>query len=128
MTIETLNLGEAIDKLYELRAKRLDAEKAIKAMKSDELALRVTIKRLLDAASLEGGRGQIASTSVNYSIEPAAKDWPAICNFIRENDAFDILQRRLSATAVKDRWESGIIIPGIEKFDTWDLSLTKRSK
>lgn len=128
MDTESLDLGTAIDKLYELRAKRLDAEKAIKAMKSDELALRVVIKRLLDAASLEGGRGQIASTSVIHSTEPTAKDWPAIYDFIRENDAFDMLQRRLSATAVKDRWESGIIIPGIEKFDTWDLSLTKRSK
>lgn len=128
MDTESLDLGTAIDKLYELRAQRLDAEKAIKAMKSDELALRVTIKRLLDAASLEGGRGQIASTSVIHSTEPTAKDWPAIYGFIRENDAFDMLQRRLSATAVKDRWESGIIIPGIEKFDTWDLSLTKRSK
>lgn len=123
-----LDLGTAIDKLYELRARRLEAEKVIKTMKSEELALRVTIKRMLDAASLEGGRGQLASTSIQYSTEPTPKDWSAIYDYIRENDAFDMLQRRLASTAVKDRWESGIIIPGIEKFDTWDLSVTKRSK
>ena len=123
-----LDLGTAIDKLYALRAERLEAEKQIKVMKSNELALRITIKRLLDAASLEGGRGISASASIQYSTEPTAKDWSAIYFYIRENDAFDMLQRRLSSTAVKDRWDSGIIIPGIEKFDTWDLSVTKRSK
>lgn len=123
-----LDLGTAIDKLYALRAERLEAEKQIKVMKSNELALRITIKRLLDAASLEGGRGASASASIQYSTEPTAKDWPAIYDYIRDNDAFDMLQRRLASTAVKDRWDSGIIIPGIEKFDTWDLSVTKRSK
>ena len=128
MENKELDLGTAIDTLYELRARRLEAEKVIKAFKSEELELRVTIKRLLDNASLEGGRGQVASTSIIHSTEPTPKDWPAIYAFIQENDAFDMLQRRLSASAVKDRWESGIVIPGIEKFDTWDLSLTKRSK
>lgn len=128
MEAERLDLGTAIDRLYALRATRLEAEKAIKTMKADELSLRITIKQLLDAASLEGGRGQQASASIINSTEPTAKDWPAIYAYIQENDAFDMLQRRLSATAVKDRWESGIVIPGIEKFDTWDLSLTKRSK
>lgn len=128
MENKELDLGTAIDTLYALRARRLEAEKVIKAFKSEELELRVIIKRLLDNASLEGGRGQVASTSIIHSTEPAPKDWPAIYAFIQENDAFDLLQRRLSAVAVKDRWESNIIIPGIEKFDTWDLSLTKRSK
>lgn len=128
MENKELDLGTAIDTLYALRARRLEAEKVIKAFKSEELELRVIIKRLLDNASLEGGRGQVASTSIIHSTEPTPKDWPAIYAFIQENDAFDMLQRRLSASAVKDRWESGIVIPGIEKFDTWDLSLTKRSK
>ncbi len=128
MTLDALDLGSAIDQLYAKRVERLAAEKLIKAMKSDELALRVHIKRLLDAVSLEAGSGQTASTSIIHSIEPTPKDWPAIYSYIVENDAFDMLQRRLSATAVKDRWESGIVIPGIDKFETWDLSLTKRSR
>lgn len=128
MDIENLNLGQAIDQLYEERARRLEAEKAIKVMKSTELALRIRIKQLLDSVSLEAGRGQTATASIQYSTEPTAKDWSAIYAYIRDNDAFDMLQRRLSSTAVKDRWDSGIIIPGIEKFDTWDLSVTKRSK
>lgn len=125
---DNMDLGGLIDLLYATRVKRLEAEKEIKALKTQEVGYRVRIKQMLDAASLEAGSGKTATTSVCHTTEPNAKDWPLIYSYIVENDAFDMLQRRLSATAVRDRWNDGIIIPGIEKFDTWDLSLTKRSK
>jgi hypothetical protein len=127
MAIE-LNLGESIDTLYRKRAERLEVEKGVKVLKAEELALRVHIKQLLDKVSLEGGKGAIATASIMYDVDPVAKDWTAIYEFIRENDAFDMLQRRLSSTAIKARWDSGLVIPGIEKFDNWDLSLTKCSR
>lgn len=125
---EEMDLGTAIDTLYQKRAERLEAEKVVKAMKSEELALKLRVKHLLDAVSLEMGAGKMATGSINYTIEPAAKNWQEIYLFIRENDAWDMLQKRLSPLAVKDRWDAGIIIPGIDKFDNWDLSLTKRSR
>jgi len=126
--IEEMDLGSAIDALYTQRAERLAAEKIIKGMKTRELELRVHIKNMLDAVSLEMGAGKLATTSIQRSEEPTVVDWPAVYAFIKENDAFDILQRRLSPTAVKDRWDEEILVPGIDKFTTWDLSLTKRSK
>lgn len=128
MEIKSLDLGTAIDKLYELRSQRLDVEKVVKTMKSDELALRVHIKQMLDSINLDGAKGSAATAVVITSVDPVAKDWLQIYEFIRENDAFDMLQKRLSSMAVKERWESGILVPGIEKFDNWDLSITKRSK
>lgn len=128
MEIKSLDLGTAIDKLYELRSQRLNVEKVVKTMKSDELALRVHIKQMLDSINLDGAKGSAATAAVITSVDPVAKDWLQIYEFIRENDAFDMLQKRLSSMAVKERWESGILVPGIEKFDNWDLSITKRSK
>ena len=128
MELKSLDLGTAIDKLYELRSQRLDVEQVVKTMKSDELALRVHIKQMLDSINLDGAKGSAATAAVITSVDPVAKDWLQIYEFIRENDAFDMLQKRLSSMAVKERWESGILVPGIEKFDNWDLSITKRSK
>lgn len=126
--IEDMDLGSAIDALYTQRAARLAVEKTVKDMKTRELALRVHIKNKLDAISLEMGAGKLATTSIQRSTEPTVVDWPAVYAFIKENDAFDLLQKRLSPTAVKDRWDEDILVPGIDKFNTWDLSLTKRSK
>jgi len=120
-------LGDLIDELYTLRAARLLEEKRIKELKTKELSLRVQIKELLDAVGLEMGAGSLATTSIQLSTEPTVTDWPAFYKYIVDHDAFDMLQRRLSPTAVKDRWDDGEVVPGIDKFDTWDLSLTKRS-
>ena len=125
---DNMDLGSLIDLLYATRVKRLEAEKEIKAFKTQEVAYRIRIKQMLDAASLESGSGKTATTSISYMVEPSPKDWPAIYQYIVKNDAFDLLQRRLSATAVRDRWNDDLLIPGIDKFDAWDLSLTKRSK
>lgn len=125
---EELSLGACIDSLYNKRAERLAAEKKIKVLKSEETLLKLKIRNLLMAADLEMGAGGIATCSLNTSVEPTPKDWTLIYEYIKENDAFDMIQKRLSPLAVKERWENGIIIPGVEKFDDWDISLTKRSK
>jgi hypothetical protein len=57
---ENMSLGTAIDLLYDKRAGRLDLEKDIKRLKSEELALRIYIKQLLDKASLEDAVRRLA--------------------------------------------------------------------
>lgn len=42
--------------------------------------------------------------------------WDAIYKFIKEQDAFDILQKRLHEAGCKARWESGVEIPGVKQF------------
>ena len=121
------SLGECIDRLYKLRTFRLKQEKEIKERKRTENAYRSHIINLLGDVNLEGGRGTVATASIKSSEEPTAKDWSEIYAYIEANDAFDLLQRRLSAKAVKQRWELGEEVPGIEKFTVVDLSLTKRS-
>jgi len=49
------------------------------------------------------------------SEEPVATDWPKVLDYIVANDAVDLLQKRLTASAVKARWGDGVTIPGIDK-------------
>ena len=121
-------LGECIDKLYKLRAQRLEQEREIKERKRTESAYKNHIIALLREASLEGGRGEGANASITVDDVPTAKNWDEIWAHIEENDAHDMVQRRLSSQAVKLRWEAGEEVPGIEHFTVEDLSLTKRSK
>ena len=121
-------LGECIDKLYKLRAQRLEQEREIKERKRTETAYKDYIVAQLRAASLEGGRGEGANASITTDDVPTAKNWDDIWAYIDENDAHDMVQRRLSSAAVKARWDAGEEIPGIEHFTVTDLSLTKRSK
>jgi hypothetical protein len=41
--------------------------------------------------------------------------WPAVLDYIIANKATDLFQKRLTASAVKARWDEGEVIVGIEK-------------
>lgn len=56
---------------------------------------------------------------------PLATDWPAILHFIKENGALDMLQKRLTESAVKLRWDAGIDVPGIAKTPKYVITITK---
>jgi len=119
-------LGVCIDKLYVLRSQRLVLVKEVAERKRTEKAYREHIVSKLREIKMEGGKGGTATASITEKIEPTPKDWPAIWAWVAANDAFDMLQKRLSGKAVKERWDQNEVIPGIEKFTVVDLSLKKR--
>lgn len=50
------------------------------------------------------------------------KDWPSIWNFIKENDRFDMLQKRLGETALKNYLEeTGTLPPGVDVFQEYEI-------
>lgn len=55
--------------------------------------------------------------------KPTASDWNALYEYIRKNDAFDLLHKRLTETAVKLRWDDSVIIPGVVSQDTESLEV-----
>lgn len=121
-------LGACIDKLYALRAQRLEQEREIKERKRTETAYKDHIIAELRKATLDGGKGDKANASITTNDEPTPNDWTAIWQYIKENDADDLVQRRLYSAAVKARWEAGEEVAGIGHFTVVDLSLTKRGK
>ena len=48
-----------------------------------------------------------------------------VYNFILRNDRFDLLQRRLSDAAVKEMWQDGQSVPGVEPFNVITVSINK---
>ena len=128
VNVDNLDIGGAIDLLYSTRQQRLNIEKDVKALKSDELVLRTHIIRELEKIGLDGGKGKEATAAVVYEEVPNVTDWDAVWDYIHNNHADDLVQRRISVTAIRDRWSNGETVPGVDKFASVDLSLTKRSK
>ncbi len=120
------DLGTCIDKYYQLRAQRLNLDKEIKERKRTEKAYMEHIVAKLREIQMENGGGKVANASIKEVEMPTPKDWPAIWEYIKENNAFDLLQKRLSSKAVQERWDQEIVVPGIETFTKVSLSLTKK--
>jgi hypothetical protein len=118
-------LGACVDKAYALRAERLEIEKQAEEIKKQEAAIKEHIIATFSKADIDGAKGKVASASISRSVKCNVKDWPLVYEYIVDNAAFDLMERRINNKAYRDRMEAGEAIPGTESFDVVTLSLTK---
>lgn len=119
------SMGACADLLYELRTKRLAAQKVADEIKADEDALKEHIINNVPKGDT-GASGKHHHVSVYTDVIPRAADWDKVWAYIKKTGSFDLLQRRLNDAAVKERWEDKKQIPGVESFNVVKVSLTKK--
>ena len=124
-------LGEAIDKLHTLakarEEKQAKFDKEIAAEKLLETEIEQHILLLLQKMNLSGSRGKTAQVSIKPKTVPQVQDWLAVFEWVRENNQFPLIQKRLATTAWKEMVEDGVVIPGIKSETFSTLSVTKIS-
>ena len=123
-----MSIGNMIDTLYDLRAQRLAIEKQVEELKTRETATKEEIMFLLKEGGLEGAKGAVATASIQYKVRPVITDWDAVYAYVRDNDMFALLQKRLTTTLWAALQEDGVLVPGTESAAFTDLSLTKSKR
>lgn len=127
----TLTLGQAADKIYDLREKKRKIEADLKIVEADISHLTETIFGLLEEQDTRKAEGKKASISVNYAINPSTKDWDQTAKFIINGKRGDkyafahLLYKRIAAPAYRELRSLGMVIPGQEDFTNRTLSITK---
>ena len=119
------SLGACADRLYELRQRRLAVQKEVDKLAAEEAALREHIINTLPKSEASGIAGKLARVTVITKQVPQVKDWDAFYKFVKKTGSFDLLQRRLTDQAMKERWEAGKEVPGVEHFNAVSISLNK---
>lgn len=123
MNIE--DLGPLIDKLYATREQRLQISKQVDALKVQEREMRTTIIEMLEKVGLAKASGHLATCGIVTTTEPVVEDWDLVHGYIRENNRFDLLQKRISTVAWRDLLSEGFMVPGTGSQEVVDVSLTK---
>jgi len=123
-----MELGETIDLLYETRQQRLELEKSAQELKSKETQLREELLDMLSSIGLEKASGKQATVGIRRNEVPLVVEWEDIHQFIKTSDRFDLLQKRLSAPAWRELYQSGIFVPGTVMGIDTELSLTKSTR
>lgn len=121
-------LGSLIDAVYALRAKRLEMARAVDAIKAEEESRKYQLLELLEKYGLAKASGELATVGRVHKIEPLVANWEEVWDYIKENDRFDLMQRRLSAPAWRELEEGGTLVPGTVRQDVYDISLTKSTR
>lgn len=68
--------------------------------------------QLIAAKVVSGQYGSYLLEFVNKKT-PRCTDWPGLWAYVRENDAFEMLHKRLTESAIMERVNAGEIVPGI---------------
>lgn len=118
-------LGACADLLFELRNKRLAGQKAVDAVEADEKALKAHIIDTLPKSKASGIAGKLARVTVVTKVVPQIKNWDEFTNYVQATSQFDLMQHRLTASAIEERWENGVDIPGVERFNVVSVSINK---
>lgn len=118
-------LGACADKLFELRNKRLEMQKAVDAVAAEESALKNHIIENLPKSEASGVAGKLARVTVVTKQIPQVKDWDAFYKYVKKTGSFDLMQKRLTDAAIKERWEAGKEVPGVEHFNAVSVSINK---
>ena len=118
-------IGACADKLYELRNKRLKIKKEVDILEEEEKALKLHIINTLPKSEASGVAGKLARVSVGSKPVPQVVDWSKLYKHIKKTGEFDLLGRKASTAAVKERWEAGEEVPGVDHFNVVAVSMSK---
>ncbi len=119
-------IGRCADKLYELRQARIEKQREVEALAKQERGLREHIIASLPKSEASGVAGKLARVTVVTKEEPVIKNISVFRRFLRRSKRHDLAYKlRPSAPGIREIWESGEQVPGIEKFTVVTLSLSK---
>jgi hypothetical protein len=117
------SMAACADLLYDMRQKRLDADKVAARLKEDENALLEHIIQNLPKDS-GGAVGKHHKVETYNATKLVVKDWDALWGYVFKKKRPDLLQKRLSDTAVQELMDDGKVVPGVEPFTIVKVSLT----
>lgn len=120
--------GSMIDEMYDLRENKKTLEAEIKEIKESMTLLEARLIEKLDSEDTTTSSGKAASVSISTQDVPMVEDWDAFHQYLIDNDALYLLQRRIASRAYKEVSNSGEIVPGVVTFSKRTISLRKLTK
>lgn len=121
-----MNISELIDEILHVKEQRaeLTAQDGDLAKK-----LRALEKDLMEAMNIAGTTKAASETGHSCKMEkksyPAIEDWNAFYAYVSDTKSYDLMHKRLSNTAFRDRWAAGEQIPGTKSSEIWEITVTK---
>lgn len=112
---ENLTIDKVVEKYVLLRDKKTqienEAKEQVQKLKEKMLVLDAYIREQADAQGVTSFKTKHGTAYVTTTDFAAVADWDAVLQFIRDNDAYDLLERRVSKSAVRGYLEETKEVP-----------------
>ena len=120
------SLGLSIDKCYKQKQKVSTLTGKCNKEKEILSALERDILQRMQKEGLETSGGKLAKITIQDKTFPDVFDWDKFYKYIKKNDAWDMLQKRVSSVAYKARLDDKVKVPGVKKFTKHSLLMRKK--
>jgi macrodomain Ter protein organizer (MatP/YcbG family) len=118
-------LSDLIDSLFDIRERKRQLNEQLKDIEAEYVDLEFKIIARLQEEGTDLARSKKATASLTESVVPKVDDWDAFYQYIKDNDALYLLERRPSVGAFRELHQAGESIPGVEPFTKIGLNLRK---
>lgn len=121
-------LGACADLLFSLQTQRYKLQKEVEELKKEEAELREHIINTLPKSEANGIAGKTCRVTIKKKRVAQIKDFDKLMDYVfknRKKGGLALIQRRVNDGAVKEIWEDGKVVPGVEGFDALSLSINK---
>lgn len=123
-----------LDKLVriymKMRAKLQELDAQVEAVKEQQQLIKVEIKDRLRAVGAKSVKTEHGTVSLTEKTRYYTQDWDSFKRFVMENDALDLLERRIAQTNMKLFLEENpaLVPPGLNSDTEFDVSIRKPTK
>jgi len=121
-----MNIKDLIDKYVAVKAERESSAENIRKCTASLAGLEKDIMDLMSHAGITQAASDKASLHMKKVQHPAIDDWQAFYGYVAQTGQFELLHKRLSSTAFRERWEAGESIPGTSTSEVWELSVRRK--
>ena len=127
------SIGRCADLYHDVRELRLAMAKEVEEVEAFERQVKAHMLDNLSRSDDTGAAGlRYRAQRVEKVVPKIRQDddspsvgWPQLWQHIAATGEFDLLQKRLGDKAIKDRWDAGEDVPGVERMKVPDISITK---
>ena len=123
-----VSLGAQIDSLYKLREEIREINEKLKNFEEQKRALEETIVGEMDVLQIDKSAGKLGSVTISEQEIASIEDWDTFNAFIKRNNYFFLLQRRVNNAPYRELMaeRKNKPIPGAKTIIKRSLNLRKR--
>ena len=123
VTARMSTMGSTIDSLWAKREEKREAEAKIKVIESEIAVIEESLMERMDKEETAKSQGTKASVSITQAVVANVEDWAAFHAYVAKNKYFHLLQKRVSDPAVRELWDAGKKVPGVQPFTKRKLNI-----
>ena len=107
-------LNDLLSEVTKVRTEIKSVQAEEKLLKTQQRELESQISIRMQEQGLDKISNDVCTISLKNEIVPTVEDWDALHQHIINTNQFELLQKRMSATAYRELITSGMDVPGVK--------------